>query len=81
MKRKGGGRKGREPSTSPGVSENCTCWEFRLEPGEAGGEEDGQEKWAGVTPEDLGARILSIRGREAPDCEPGDRTVPHPSPT
>lgn len=36
MKRKGGRRKGREPSTSLGVSENCTCWEFHLELGEAG---------------------------------------------
>ena len=41
----------------------------------------GRRSGQGSAPEDLGARILSLSGRAAPDCEPGDRTVHHPSPT
>lgn len=65
MKRKGGRRKGKERSTSLGVSENCICWEFHLEPGEAGGEEDRQEKWAGVSTRRLGSRDPFHQGQRS----------------
>lgn len=77
MKRKGGRRKGREPAPAWVCLRTAPAGSFTWSLGRQGGEDDGQ----GSTPEDLGARILSLSGRAAPDCEPGDRTVPHPSPT